>query len=855
MSVAEGSGAVGGVDDGGRDGADGEVAFWRRLEELFAAAVGLPAAERAAFLDAACDDRALRAEVEALLAADGAAGGFVAAAVAAGARAFADRVADAGVEAAAGRRLGAYRLLGEIGRGGMSSVFLARRDDDAFEQQVAIKLILPGFESGEILRRFLAERRILARLDHPYIARLHDAGTTADGRPYFVMEHVDGEPIDAWCDRRRLPTAERLRLFVKVCEAVHAAHRNLVVHRDLKPSNVLVTAGGDPKLLDFGIAKPLDRDLVAGEATLTGMRPMTPRYASPEQIAGGPVTTASDVYSLGVLLYRLLTGRLPQARTGRTTAEWVRAVLEEPPEAPSRAVVRRGDGPSPEAVAALRDGGVDALRRRLAGDLDNVVAKALDREPDRRYGSAEQLAEDVVRHLAGHPVIARPATARYRLAKFLRRHRLATAAALLALAAVVATTVLFAVQARRVASERDRANQVADLLADLFALADPRQARGGSITARELLDRGAERVAALDGQPRTQSMLLGKLAELYEPLGLFDEAAELLRRALAIERTLEAGAGGERREMAVRLNHLGRVVARQGDYAAAEALFAEAAVRFERLSGADSEDVALMLNNLALARHDLGDYAAAADGYRRSIDLETRLAGAPHPFTLGNYALLLTDLGDYAEAEAILTRSVAVERRADDDGETLASGLDHLGLALLAQGEHGAAEAAFAEALTLRRALFGDDHPETMRTLGAIGVLARERGELAAAERLLERSLAERRRALGDAHPEVAEGLREWALLAALAGRDEEAEAAYREALDIQRRALSERHPLTGLTAGGLGALLAAGGDCAAALPLLEAALELVPERDWRRPRAAAALETCAGRPRAARDP
>jgi len=814
------------------------AARWRRLEALFAAAVEVPAAERGDWLRRACgDDAALLAEAEALLAADGAAGEFLERAVAGAARALAVD----GAAAEPGERIGAYRLLREIGRGGMSSVFLAARDDDAFEQRVAVKLVRPGLDSRDILARFLHERQILAQLDHPYIARLHDGGTTADGRPWFVLEYVEGEPIDAWCDRRRLSTAERLRLVLKVCEAVHFAHRNLVVHRDLKPSNVLVSADGVPKLLDFGIAKPLDPHAAGyGELTVAGASPHTPHYASPEQMRGGPVTTASDVYSLGVLLYRLLTGRLPHPAAGRSAGEWERAVLEQRAERASQAVGRRGDGATAGQVAAVRDGSPELLRRRLAGDLDTVVAKALDPRPERRYGSVEQLAEDLQRHLAGQPVIARPATAGYRLGKLLRRHRLAAAALLLALAAVIATSAVLAVQARRLAHERDRANQVAGLLADLFTLADPREARGGSITARELLDRGSERVEALDDQPRTQSMLLGKLAELYEPLGLYPQAAALLRRAVALERR-----GGGGRELAERLNHLGRVLAMQGDYAEAEPLFAEALERFEALTGADGADAARVVNNLALVRHDLGDYAGAAEGYRRALAIERRRAGGPHPFTVSNYALLLSDLGDYAAAEALLRPQVEAERRAGGDEEALASGLEYLGVVDLAQGELDAAEAELREAVAVRRRLFGDDHPETARSVAALGVLQRERGDLEAAEAALGGSLAVRRRSLGDDHPEVADGLREEAALLALQGRRDEAEADYRAALAIQVRALSPRHPLTGLTLAGLGTLLAEEGDCAAALPLLTRGLELVPEKDWRRPPAVTALEGC----------
>ena len=810
---------------------------WRRLEALFAAAVEVPERQRHGWLRGACgDDPALLAEAEALLAADGEAGAFLEQAVAGAALDLHSATA-----ARPGDRMGAYRLLREVGRGGMSQVFLAARDDESFEQRVAVKLVPPGLESRELLARFVHERQILARLDHPYIARLHDGGTASDGRPWFVMEYVEGEPIDAWCDRRRLPTSERVRLVVKVCEAVHFAHRNLVVHRDLKPANVLVTADGVPKLLDFGIAKPLgpraDDD---GELTVTGATPRSPHYASPEQMRGAPVTTASDVYSLGVLLYRLLTGRLPHPAAGRSAGEWERAVIEEPAERASSAVGRLGDGPSPEQVAARRGGSPEALRRRLAGDLDTVIAKALDPRPERRYGSVEQLAEDLERHLGGQPVIARPATAGYRLAKLVRRHRLATAALSLALVSMLATSVVLAVQARRLAHERDRANQVAALLGDLFTLADPREARGGNITARELLDRGSERVKALDGQPLTQSMLLGKLAELYESLGLYPEAAARLRPAVALERRFGGG-----RDLAVRLNHLGCVLAKEGDYAQAGPLFDEALKRFEKLAGTESADAARVINNLALVRDDLGNYAGAAELYRRALAIERRRYGAPHPLTVANYALLLSDLGDYGAAEALLRPQVATERRDGDDEKALAAGLQYLGTIDLAQGEPAAAQAELEQALAIRRRLFGDDHPDTARSLAALGVAQRERGELAAAEASLSRSLAVRRKTLGDDHPEVADGLREQAALFAREGRLGEAEADYRAALAIQRRSLSPHHPLTALTLAGLGTLLAGEGKCAQARPLLERGLAWVPKKDWRRPPAEAALAGC----------
>jgi serine/threonine protein kinase len=347
-------------------------ARWRRLDELFAAAVDLPTAERRAFVTWTCaDDPDLRLRLEELLDADPDSEGFLARAVAAGLAA--DREARGGGDSTPGegeglqgveglRRVGPYRLLREIGRGGTGRVFVAERAEGGFGQRVAVKLLRPGMDSEEILKRFATERSILARLEHPGIARLYDGGTTADGRPYFVMEAIDGHPIDLWASERKVDLPGRLVLFLKVCRAVHYAHQNLVVHRDLKPSNVLVTGAGEPKLLDFGIAKLLDPDL-SHEATHTALRPMTPGYASPEQVRGGTVTTASDVYALGVLLYRLLTGRHPYRLEGSSAAELERRITEEDPPAPSSVAVRAHD------------------RRRLAGDLDNVVARAMEKRP------------------------------------------------------------------------------------------------------------------------------------------------------------------------------------------------------------------------------------------------------------------------------------------------------------------------------------------------------------------------------------------------------------------------------------------------------------------------------------------
>src|SRR5215210_2267496 len=386
---------------------------WERVKEIFAAARELPAAARPDFLTEACaGDPAVRREVESLLAAQSGIGESFLAEPAAG-EAF-RLIEHRGTEEWIGRRIGAYRVLAELGSGGMGTVFLAARADAEFERQVAIKVIRRGLDRAEIVSRFRQERQILAGLDHPNIARLLDGGATEEGLPYLVMERVEGVPIDRYSAEASLDLPGKLGLFLKICAAVQYAHRNLIVHRDLKPSNILVTREGEPKLLDFGIAKFLEPGPAEG-LTISGERLLTPDYASPEQVLGEPITTSSDVYSLGVLLYQVLCGRPPYRIAGRTPQELERVVCEEEPLPPSRTLSRGSD--------------TEKLREQLRGDLDNIVLKALAKEPARRYASVEHLSEDLERYLTGRPVLARSGGWWYRSGKLLRRHRLAAAAA------------------------------------------------------------------------------------------------------------------------------------------------------------------------------------------------------------------------------------------------------------------------------------------------------------------------------------------------------------------------------------------------------------------------------------------
>ncbi|HEX4946561.1 MAG TPA: serine/threonine-protein kinase [Blastocatellia bacterium] len=501
---------------------------YRQVKALFQAVLDVESPVRATYLQEACgDDAELRQEVESLLASHDEAGEFIETpAAAAVTLSYSDAPS---ASSAVGQRIGPYQILREIGHGGMGAVYLATRADDQYKKRVAIKLVRHGMGSDFIVRRFRHERQILASLDHPNIARLLDGGTTEDGAPYFVMEYIKGLPMDEYCDRQQLTTAERLQLFRTVCAAVQYAHQNLVVHRDLKPSNILITSDGTVKLLDFGIAKLLNPELVGEEidATMTGMRLMTPGYASPEQVRAEPITTASDVYSLGVILYELLTGHRPYHVSARPPHEVARVICESQPTKPSDVVIKTevintSDGTTtsitPEMVSRTREGQPDRLRRRLSGDLDNIVLMAMRKEPQRRYTSVSQLAEDLRRHLEGLPVIAREDTFGYRTGKFVMRHKAGVAAAALITIALIGGMATTLWQARK--AER-RFNDVRKLANSfLFEFHDAIEKLPGSTPARALVvKRALEYLDSLAQEASNDSTLQQELAAAYDKVG------------------------------------------------------------------------------------------------------------------------------------------------------------------------------------------------------------------------------------------------------------------------------------------------------------------------------------------------
>jgi serine/threonine-protein kinase len=813
-----------------------EAERFLELERLFASAVDRPPAEQRALLSAvALEDPALAAEVERFLAADSRAGRFLEDAVEAGAAAMAqDEI---------GRRLGPWRLVRELGRGGMGVVYLAERDDHEFQQRVAIKRLHRGLETAEILARFQTERQILARLSHPSIAHLFDGGTDGDGRPYFVMELVEGRPIDEYCgeycEAEGLPVRARLELFLEVLGAVREAHQNLIVHRDLKPSNVLVTAEGRPKLLDFGVAKildPLAQEIPGNvDATSPGsVRPMTLAYASPEQVQGRPVTTGTDVYALGVLLYRLLTGRHPYPVEGKTVQEVERLILEHRPERPSLVAPRN-------------------LARELRGDLDTIVLAALAKDPAERYGSVERLAEDLSLHLQGRPITFRPTPLRIRALKFARRHRWGVASAALIAVLGLSLAVSLVVLSVSAAKARDRATRVSSLLTELFEIADPHEGRGSSITARELLDQGTGRVLQhLDQEPETQGTLLATLGRLYAQLGLYDRAVEVLEKSVAIERRR----GETSQDLLLALQDLGRALAGGGRFAEAEPVFREVLELSGRLYPEDHEEVSFAVNNYALVQHDLGHYEAAEPLYRRAAELEIRLGGedARQGITRLNWTLLLIDLGRYGEAAAICQEVLANrEQGGPVDPVSVADALEYLAMALQGEGRLAEAEAAARRSLDLRERHLSPEDRDIPRGRNLLGAVLRDRGALAAAEPLLRGALADRRRLLGPDHAEVAVSLEDLGDLLVARARYAEAEETFAEAARILQSSFPGDHPWSARIAAARAAARARATGCAEGIDALARSLDRVPGRDRRAVRGRQVLEQCRALQRAGR--
>jgi non-specific serine/threonine protein kinase/serine/threonine-protein kinase len=706
-------------------------------------------------------------------------------------------------------RLPNYRILELVGSGGMGEVYAAQQERP-MRRKVALKVIKLGMDSRRIVARFESERQALALMSHPNIANVYDAGTTEQGRPFFSMEYVEGIPITAYCDRYRLSIQGRLELFLKVCEGVQHAHQKGIIHRDLKPSNVLVTIQDEvavPKIIDFGLAKATSHQL-SEESMHTRLGTMigTPEYMSPEQVemSGLDIDTRSDIYSLGVLLYVLLVGTLPFSfKQIRSSApEEIRRVIREvePARPSSRLSTLEDNAPR---VAQRRNWELSSLVKRIRGDLDWITMKALEKDRTRRYQTANALALDIRRHLGHEPVAAGPPSTAYRARKFVRRHRIGVAAALLVAALVVAGTVgtalgfLRAVRAERVANEEaEAARQVSDFLLDLFRVSDPHVAQGDSITARQILDEGSRRISReLRDQPLTQARLMDTMGTVYRYLGLFEESRTLLEPAL---QTREDLLDGDSLEVAESLHNLAQLEHQQGRYHEAQVLaqralaIREAQLRPEDLRVADS------LMDVAWSFFGQSDHDRAALLFERALAIKESTLGSDHSDVadirrrLGNTH---SRRGDAEAAERLLLQALATyERALEPDDYSLGLILNDLANFYRDQGRLAEAVPLLERAIAIKERVVGPDHTSVAYSLNNLALIYDGQDRPSEAEPILRRALAILESSFGSEHDTTALGLANLAWVAYRQGKYDEAEPLYERALGIYERTVGPNH-------------------------------------------------------------
>ncbi|MFI5229618.1 MAG: tetratricopeptide repeat protein [Gemmatimonadales bacterium] len=779
---------------------------WERVQELFHDAAALPDSERRAFLESACgDDPSLVNDTLSLLVED-ARGGSV---LDRGVASVAEKVLGSDVPfSPSTHQFGPYRLVRVLGEGGMGVVYLAERDD--LQTRAAVKFLRDAWLSPARRERFTSEQRTLAQLNHPKIARLYDAGTLRDDTPWFVMEYVEGVPLTEYCRRHSLGIAARLRLFRDVCEAVQHAHRHLIVHRDLKPSNILVASDGAVKLLDFGIAKQLESLDVATDQTRTGVPLMTPAYAAPEQVRAGRIGTHTDIYSLGVILYELVVGRLPFDFSERTPKEIDIIITEEEPRRPSLAAreareARESATASPSAASP--DAG--AASSGEWADLDVLCLTAMQKDPQRRYHSVDALMRDIDHFLAGEPLEARADRTGYRMGKFVRRNRRSVGAAALAVAAGIALVVFYTVRLARArdaaVAQAARTERIQRFMLDLFNGGDKSVGPADSLHVVTLVDRGLREARSLTAEPAVQAELDLTLGGIYQKMGLFARADSLFGAGVDTRRSLY---GPNHPDVAAGLVALGLLRIDQGKFDEAEALARQAVAIDERALPANHPELASANVALGRALEERGRYPEAISVLERAV--RSYASSAAPTADRASSVSALADAhyyaGHYEISDSLNLRALATYRRLYGERHpSVANILINLGASQYDRGSYKEAEGFDRQALSIMEGFYGPDHYETAATLTMLGRALLSEQRFDEADSVLHRALAIRERVYGDAHPLVASTLNELANIEMGRDRYAEAEPYYRRMLTIYHAAYGDQHYLIALATSNLG--------------------------------------------------